>query len=81
MRRASPAVQPLSRQPELTADVISAVLCLQTALQNDWRAREDVRIVEQHGRVPTLAMSTRAAVTSRELLVARRALEAVLEGE
>ena len=70
-----------STTPTLEPDVVEAVLLYKTAIQSDWRAREDVKIVRQHGRAPTDAMLLRAADAGRAMDDAADALEALLLGE
>ena len=70
-----------STRPELQADEVEAVLLYKTALRNEWRAREDVKIVSQHGRVPSDAMVERVEAAGRELTDAEYALARLLLGE
>lgn len=70
-----------STLPILEPDVVEAVLLYKTAIHDDWRAREDVKIVRQHRRAPTDAMVERAEAAGRVMDDAADALAALLLGE
>jgi hypothetical protein len=62
----------------LSFDVVEAVRAYQEALKAHDRAEADERIVKEHGRVPSLAISHRVVAARRALVAARADLDGVL---
>ncbi len=62
----------------MTQDIIEAVREYRAAKQEDWRAKEDVRIINSCGKLAPLAILNRARVADRRLHEARCALDEVI---